>query len=117
MSRRHEDCTWHEHEEKDCDCEFSSKDRNDSFLSKLNRHRGCCVTIFFECGDFCKCIRGKICTVGCDFVDLVIRRDCCCEKIVTIKACKIVKIIWPENCCDPCKREKRCKCTDECDDD
>jgi hypothetical protein len=73
-------------------------------------HRGCMVTIGYECGEGSKYVTGRICNVGTDYVSLLehsfeeaASESESMEKVITILWERIFDITWHDKNCSPCR--------------
>lgn len=71
----------------------------------LFRQKGCKVKINFDCNGKNETVKGVICQVGTDFLD-ILQKD---KTVVTILQDRINRIRWKDKDCNPC----HCGC-DEC---
>lgn len=65
---------------------------------QLFRQKGCRVQIEFECAGQRETVKGVICNVGTDFVDLM-RSS---KTVVTVLTERICSITWDDPRCNPC---------------
>lgn len=101
---------------KDCSIPFTSARCNNPFnlrLAGLNQNlnfqlmgtKGCQVEIEYECQGTNGEVKGTVCNIGTDFIDVKSSNGV----VSTILKERICKINWKDPCCNPCS----CECHDD----